>query len=139
MQPLLAQQQAEAEAAIAAAAAAAAAEPPSGTAAFTPAGHDPGSSSWEAFHQQHATGRFFRPKRYLTAEFGQLAAPGIHILEIGAGNGASVVPVLATNASARATCCDISSTALRLLQASAGEGACDSIRSSNVPSFCLLA
>ena len=141
-QPLLAQQEAEAEVAAAAAAAAAgaaaAAELPSGTAASTPAGCKAGSSSWEAFHQQHASGRFFRPKRYLTAEFEQLAAPGIHILDIGAGNGASVVPILATNASARATCCDISSTALLLLQGSAGEATCGGTHS-NIPSFCVLA
>ena len=104
-----------------------------------PTGHEAGSSSsWETFHQQHASGRFFRPKRYLTAEFEQLAAPGIHILDIGAGNGASVVPILATNASARATCCDMSSTALRLLQASAGEATCGGIHN-NIPSFCVLA
>jgi methylase of polypeptide subunit release factors len=136
-QPLLAQQQAEAEAVAAAATAAVVAEPASGRAAPAPADREAGSSSWEAFHQQHASGRFFRPKRYLTAEFEQLAAPGIHILDIGAGNGASVVPVLATNASARATCCDISSTALRLLQASAGELPCGGIRL-DVPSTCLL-
>lgn len=84
------------------------------------AGADAGAA-WENFHQLHAHGRFFRPKNYLTAEFRQLEAPGLHILDIGAGNGASILPVLSSNASARATCCDISATALRLLRAAAGK------------------
>lgn len=115
VQPLLAEREA------AAAATTPAADAACVTSASAPAaaGADAGSS-WEAFHQQHASGRFFRPKRYLTAALPQLVAPGLHILDIGAGNGASILPVLAANASARATCCDISATALRLLRAAAG-------------------
>jgi hypothetical protein len=125
-QPLLEQREAQA----------AAAQPPSGRAEIMPACRDTGNS-WEAFHQQHASGRFFRPKRYLTEEFPQLVAPGIHILDIGAGNGASVIPILIKNVSARATCCDVSSIALRLLQASAGKLLCSTVVG-KLPRVCLL-
>lgn len=122
-QPLLAQLEAAAAsnsassstAASAALAAADATEATAGAADATTAT----AGSWEVFHQQHASGRFFRPKRYLMAEFPRLTAPGLHILDIGAGNGASVLPILVANASARATCCDISTTALRLLRTAA--------------------
>ncbi len=78
-------------------------------------------NSWEAFHQRHSSAKFFKPKRYLYQEFPQLAAPNVRIVDIGAGNGASILPVLAGNATARAICCDVSATALRLLQTAAGE------------------
>lgn len=77
--------------------------------------------SWEAFHRQHSSAQFFRPKRYLVCEFPQLASRGVRILDIGAGNGASILPVLAANSTASATCCDVSATALRLLAKAAGE------------------
>lgn len=79
------------------------------------------NNSWEAFHQRHSSAKFFKPKRYLYQEFPQLAAPNVRIVDIGAGSGASILPVLAANATARAICCDVSATALRLLHTAAGE------------------
>jgi len=70
---------------------------------------------WEAFHGQlHATGRFFRPRRYLLAAFGDLRreAPPLHLLELGCGSGSAAVPLLQQNQTATVYAADFCHAAL---------------------------
>ncbi|KAL4534083.1 hypothetical protein Ndes2437B_g03383 [Nannochloris sp. 'desiccata'] len=76
-------------------------------------------SGWEAFHQQHAAARFFKKKRYIPLAFPALMKSDLHIAEIGCGCGSALLPVLKANPTARATACDVSSTAIELLKLAA--------------------
>jgi precorrin-6B methylase 2 len=77
-------------------------------------------NEWEVFYRAHPAAKFFKERRYLLLEFPCLAPPEQlqHVVEIGAGCGSSVLPVLRANPQARATLTDVSSTCLQqLLQA----------------------
>ena len=52
------------------------------------------ASNWEDFHATHYSAKFFRERRYMPLAFPELLQPNAHILEIGAGAGASIVPIL---------------------------------------------
>ena len=54
------------------------------------------AATWEAFHAQHSTAQFFRQRRYLSLAWPQLTqqTPPLHIVELGCGAGASIVPIL---------------------------------------------
>ena len=57
---------------------------------------------WEAFHSRHRRGRFFKERRYLPLAFPEILDPGVlHVVELGAGAGASLLPVLRANATCR--------------------------------------
>lgn len=75
-------------------------------------------ANWERFHAAHNTARFFKERRYLPLAFPELVQedPPIHVVELGCGCGASLVPVLKANATCRATACDVSPTAVALLR-----------------------
>ena len=87
-------------------------------------------AAWHAFHQQHAGTHFFKPRRYLLQEFSQLSAPGLCLLEIGCGSGASALPVLSRSPTARVACCDFAQSAvdLCLQNTSAYRARCDAFR-----------
>ena len=93
-------------------------------------------NAWEAFFRSHPEARFFRERRYLGLSFAALAPPSSaqqqpplrHILELGAGNGCSVLPLLKLHPAARATACDISATSLRQLRAAAAADGIDARR-----------
>ena len=72
------------------------------------------SASWDAFHRQHCGAAFFRPRRYLLAEFPLLAARGkeLTVLELGCGNGSSCLPLLLANPDARVVACDFAESAV---------------------------
>ena len=77
-------------------------------------------NEWEVFYRAHPAAKFFKERRYLLLEFPCLAPPAQlqHVVEIGAGCGSSILPVLRANLQARATLTDVSSTCLQqLLQA----------------------
>lgn len=77
-------------------------------------------NEWEQFYRAHPAAKFFKERRYLLLEFPCLAPPSQlqHVVEIGAGCGSSILPVLRAQPAARATLTDISSTCLQqLLQA----------------------
>lgn len=77
-------------------------------------------NEWEQFYRAHPAARFFKERRYLLLEFPCLAPPSVlqHVVEIGAGCGSSILPVLRAQPHAQATLSDISSTCLQqLLQA----------------------
>lgn len=71
-------------------------------------------SEWEVFYKAHPTAKFFKERRYLLLEFPCLAppAPLRHVVEIGAGCGSSLLPILRAQPTATATACDISQTCL---------------------------
>ncbi|KAG2435841.1 hypothetical protein HXX76_007036 [Chlamydomonas incerta] len=79
---------------------------------------------WEVFYKAHPSARFFKERRYLLLEFPFLTHPDCrHVVEIGAGCGSSILPVLKANPGSRTTCTDISTTCLdQLLAAAAAEG-----------------
>lgn len=52
------------------------------------------TSNWEDFHATHSSAKFFKPRRYICLAFPALLQPGVHILEIGCGCGASIIPTL---------------------------------------------
>jgi hypothetical protein len=53
-------------------------------------------SKWESFHLVHSSARFFKERRYLPLAFPELlrAEEPIHIVELGCGAGASILPIL---------------------------------------------
>jgi len=71
-------------------------------------------NGWEKHFQKHveAPTPFFKERRALLQEFPLLKAPGIHILEVGSGNGSNVLPVLRHNPSATIHATDPSPTAV---------------------------
>ena len=81
----------------------------------------PPASAWETFHQRHSKGRFFKPKRYLVAEFPELIAmdqseSDIVVLDAGCGNGAAIIPFLRATTSLRSVAFDCSQQAVELLK-----------------------
>lgn len=74
-------------------------------------------NEWEVFYRAHPSAKFFKERRYLLLEFPCLAASSQlqHVVEIGAGCGSSILPVLRAHPHARATLSDISSTCLQQL------------------------
>jgi methyltransferase-like protein 6 len=70
---------------------------------------------WERHFRRHvdAPVPFFKERRALLEEFPLLKEPGIHILEVGSGNGSSVLPVLRHNVSATVHATDPSPTAVQ--------------------------
>jgi methyltransferase-like protein 6 len=77
------------------------------------------SEAWEIFHTRHSQGKFFKPKRYLVAEFPEVMSLDTHdtlIVDAGCGNGAAIVPFLRATKHLRATAFDCSKQAIKLLQ-----------------------
>ena len=77
------------------------------------------ADDWEAFHAHlHASGAFFKDRRYLVGEFPEiLDTPGaqgewIDVLEVGCGSGNSCIPVLGANPRTRLYACDFSAAAV---------------------------
>ena len=69
-------------------------------------------AAWQAFHEQHSGEHFFKPRRYLLAEFPQLCASDVRLLELGCGSGSSALPVLSLSPTARVTACDFAQSAV---------------------------
>ncbi|GBF99916.1 hypothetical protein Rsub_12824 [Raphidocelis subcapitata] len=90
--------------------------------------------AWELFFQAHPSAKFFRERRYLALSFPSLGADAAleHIVELGAGCGSSILPLLKMHPRARATVCDVSATSLRQLLAAA---AADGIAPSRIRAF----
>ncbi|KAF9606148.1 hypothetical protein IFM89_023201 [Coptis chinensis] len=57
------------------------------------------SDAWRNFHNLHSTGKFFKERRYLLKEFPELlhANEDSKVLEVGCGNGSTVLPILRDN------------------------------------------
>ncbi|KAL6753310.1 S-adenosyl-L-methionine-dependent methyltransferase [Haematococcus lacustris] len=74
--------------------------------------------AWDSFYQSTArSAKFFKERRYLLLEFPFLASQQpLHVIELGCGYGASLLPVLKTNPQARATATDVAPTCLQQLR-----------------------
>ncbi|KAJ4719708.1 Methyltransferase-like protein [Melia azedarach] len=72
------------------------------------------SDAWKRFHSRHSSGKFFKERRYLLKEFPELVSCGesSKLLEVGCGNGSTVLPILRGNENIIVYACDCSSDIL---------------------------
>ncbi|KAK3143136.1 hypothetical protein QOZ80_4BG0358850 [Eleusine coracana subsp. coracana] len=75
----------------------------------------PSSEAWRSFHRRHASGKFFKERRYLLKEFPELLNRNdcAKILEVGCGNGSTAVSVLRASESITVFACDCSKDTLQ--------------------------
>lgn len=75
----------------------------------------PSSEAWRSFHRRHASGKFFKERRYLLKEFPELlnSKECAKLLEVGCGNGSTVVSILRCNPSITVYACDCSEDTLQ--------------------------
>jgi len=85
-----------------------------GPAASTASPPQPSSEAWRSFHRRHASGKFFKERRYLLKEFPELpnSKDCAKILEVGCGNGSTAVSILRSNESITVFACDCSKDTL---------------------------
>ncbi|KAF7143333.1 hypothetical protein RHSIM_Rhsim05G0175600 [Rhododendron simsii] len=78
--------------------------------------HD--SEAWNHFHARHSTGKFFKQRRYLLKEFPELLSfkEYAKVLEVGCGNGSTVLPILRGKESISVYSCDCCHEALKRAQ-----------------------
>ncbi|CAL5079880.1 unnamed protein product [Urochloa decumbens] len=83
-------------------------------AASTPSPPQPSSDAWRSFHRRHASGKFFKERRYLLKEFPELpnSTDCAKILEVGCGNGSTAVSILRSSESITVFACDCSKDTL---------------------------
>ncbi|PSR98090.1 Methyltransferase-like protein [Actinidia chinensis var. chinensis] len=73
------------------------------------------SEAWNKFHTRHSTGKFFKERRYILKEFPELLSCNEYskVLEVGCGNGSTVLPILRGKQSITVYSCDCSIEALK--------------------------
>ncbi|KAK7278240.1 hypothetical protein RJT34_23266 [Clitoria ternatea] len=71
--------------------------------------------AWNQFHLRHASGKFFKERRYLLKEFPELLSspPNSKLLEVGCGNGSTLLPILRNNKDMIVFACDCSNETLQ--------------------------
>nr|XP_010918769.1 methyltransferase-like protein 6 isoform X1 [Elaeis guineensis]XP_010918770.1 methyltransferase-like protein 6 isoform X1 [Elaeis guineensis]XP_019705639.1 methyltransferase-like protein 6 isoform X1 [Elaeis guineensis] len=76
--------------------------------------HPSNVDAWRRFHQRHSTGRFFKERRYLLKEFPELVYCDdfTNLLEVGCGNGSTVLPILRAKQNILVHACDCSEEVL---------------------------
>nr|CAB3456394.1 unnamed protein product [Digitaria exilis] len=74
----------------------------------------PSSEAWRSFHRRHASGKFFKERRYLLKEFPELtnSKACAKILEVGCGNGSTAVSILRSSGGITVFACDCSEDTL---------------------------
>ncbi|OAY79788.1 Methyltransferase-like protein 6 [Ananas comosus] len=72
------------------------------------------ADAWRSFHHRHSTGRFFKERRYLLKEFPELVSccDSVKVLEVGCGNGSTVLPILRAGRNTVVYGCDCSEDVL---------------------------
>ncbi|KAF3325769.1 methyltransferase-like protein SPBC21C3.07c [Carex littledalei] len=70
------------------------------------------ADSWRRFHRCHSTARFFKERRYLLKEFPELLSchDSVKVIEVGCGNGSTVLPILRLTCSFNALTCNVNYT-----------------------------
>ncbi|KAM0843277.1 hypothetical protein ACQ4PT_057816 [Festuca glaucescens] len=88
---------------------------PTTTTTTTDAPAAPPSEAWKSFHRRHASGKFFKERRYLLKEFPELlnSKECAKVLEVGCGNGSTVVSILRCSPSITVYACDCSEDTLQ--------------------------
>lgn len=83
-------------------------------AASTTSPPQPSSEAWRSFHRRHASGKFFKERRYLLKEFPELCSSKDHakVLEVGCGNGSTAVSILRSSERITVFACDCSKDTL---------------------------
>ncbi|CAL9092962.1 unnamed protein product [Musa textilis] len=73
------------------------------------------ADAWRSFHRRHSAGKFFKERRYLLKEFPELLCSGnsIQVLELGCGNGSTILPILRAKESIVVYACDCSEEVLQ--------------------------
>ncbi|KAH7662897.1 tRNA(Thr) (cytosine(32)-N(3))-methyltransferase protein [Dioscorea alata] len=68
------------------------------------------ADSWRSFHRRHSSGKFFKERRYLLEEFPELRRSDsfAKVLEVGCGNGSTVLPILRAKKNMVIYACDCS-------------------------------
>ncbi|KAI5398215.1 hypothetical protein KIW84_063850 [Lathyrus oleraceus] len=92
--------------------------------------------AWKQFHTRHSSGKFFKERRYLLKEFPQLLSspPNSNpkLLEVGCGNGSTVLPILRENKDVIVYACDCSDETLdrakEIINANANANGVDSFK-----------
>ncbi|KAK8935480.1 hypothetical protein KSP39_PZI013295 [Platanthera zijinensis] len=84
------------------------------TAPFSPSPGVADADAWRSFHRCHSTGKFFKERRYILKEFPELIVcdASISVLEVGCGNGSTVLPILRSKQDIIIYACDCSQKAL---------------------------
>ncbi|CAL9101102.1 uncharacterized protein LOC135673686 isoform X2 [Musa acuminata AAA Group] len=74
------------------------------------------ADAWRSFHRRHSAGKFFKERRYLLKEFPELLCSGnsIQVLELGCGNGSTILPILRAKESIVVYACDCSEEVLQM-------------------------
>ncbi|KAK2402618.1 Methyltransferase family protein [Trifolium repens] len=72
---------------------------------------------WKQFHTRHSTGKFYKERRYLLKEFPELLSSSPSnsnpkLLEVGCGNGSTILPILRANKNIVVYACDCSDETL---------------------------
>ncbi|CAI8603265.1 unnamed protein product [Vicia faba] len=88
--------------------------------------------AWKQFHTRHSSGKFFKERRYLLKEFPQLLSshPNSNpkLLEVGCGNGSTVLPILRANKDVIVYACDCSDETLDRAKEIVNANAIDSFK-----------
>ncbi|XP_074566811.1 uncharacterized protein LOC141823427 [Curcuma longa] len=73
------------------------------------------ADAWRSFHRRHSAEKFFKERRYLLKEFPELirTSDSIKVLEVGCGNGSTVLPILRAKQNITVYACDCSEEVLR--------------------------
>ncbi|XP_010528788.1 PREDICTED: methyltransferase-like protein 6 [Tarenaya hassleriana] len=91
--------------------------------------------AWQNFHARHSSGKFFKERRYLLKEFPELLPHGENskLLEVGCGNGSTVLPILRGCQNLTVYACDCSTEALVRTKENIDHS---TVTSDNFHSFC---
>ncbi|KAM7251371.1 hypothetical protein ACFE04_023254 [Oxalis oulophora] len=97
------------------------------------------SKAWQRFHIRHSSGKFFKERRYLLKEFPELVTcgdQGSKVLEVGCGNGSTVLPILRGNKNVRVYACDCSTETLKKVEQFVGATDIASVKERFHPFYC---
>ncbi|GAB2287443.1 hypothetical protein Dimus_021820 [Dionaea muscipula] len=96
------------------------------------------SQAWSHFHTRHSSGKFFKERRYLLKGFPELisCADNSKLLEVGCGNGSTVLPILRGTAKITVFACDCSPEALERARENIEAANIDDVRDRFVPFSC---
>ncbi|XP_038890924.1 tRNA N(3)-methylcytidine methyltransferase METTL6 [Benincasa hispida] len=96
------------------------------------------SDAWSRFHLRHSSGKFFKERRYLLKEFPELVSCKKYckVLEVGCGNGSTVIPILRGNENIVIYACDCSTETLERAKEILNEAGIASLKDRFCPFYC---